>query len=100
MWNKYAKTNQIILKLALSAPDGTFLAPKAKNPNPIPKSAKPKKYLTDAGGLYLLSHHLANSGANTIINSEFKIANQVIGTSVDVACDSLYILNIMIILIM
>ena len=35
-------------------------------------------------------------GANTIIKSEFKIANQVIGTSVDVACDSLYILNIMI----
>ena len=48
------------------------------------------------GDCKLLSHHLANSGANTIIKSEFKIANQVIGTSVDVACDSLYILNIMI----
>ena len=51
VWNRYANTSHIILKLALSAPAGTFLAPKAKKPNPIPKSAKPRKYFTEAGGL-------------------------------------------------
>ena len=32
-------------------------------------------------GLYLLSHHLENSGANAIINKEFKTPNHEAGTS-------------------
>tara|TARA_B100000959_G_scaffold10110_1_gene10212 strand:+ start:994 stop:1218 length:225 start_codon:yes stop_codon:yes gene_type:complete len=73
-----------MLKLAVSAPDGTLRAPKAKKPKPTPNKANPKKYFTEAGGLYLLSHHFVNNGANTIINNEFNIANQVTGTSVSV----------------
>ena len=59
-------------------------APNAKKPNPKPSNANPKKYFTEAGGLYSLSHHLVNNGANIIINNEFKIANHVTGTSVSV----------------
>jgi hypothetical protein len=33
-------------------------------------------------GLYLLSHHLENNGANTIINNEFNTPNHEAGTSV------------------
>ena len=73
-----------MLKLAVSAPDGTLRAPKAKKPKPTPNKANPKKYFTEAGGLYSLSHHFVNNGANTIINNEFNIANQVTGTSVSV----------------
>ena len=93
VWNKYANTTHAILNAAVSAPAGTFLAPKAKNAKPIPSKNNPKKYLTDAGGLYLLSHHLVNNGANIMMNREFKIANQVIGTSDsedDNSVDSLY----------
>jgi hypothetical protein len=39
--------------------------------------------------LYLLSHNLENIGAKIIINNEFKIPNQVAGTSVSVAVNSL-----------
>ena len=55
-----------------------------KKPKPIPKRANPKKYLTEAGGLYLLSHHFVNKGANIIMYREFKMANHVTGTSVSV----------------
>ena len=56
-------------------------APKAKKANPRPSKPSPKAYFTEAGGLYLLSHHLVNKGAKMMMNNEFKMANQVTGTS-------------------
>ena len=45
-----------------------------------------------AGGLYLLSQSFENNGAKAIINNEFKIPNQVTGTSALVDENSLLIL--------
>jgi len=74
-----------MLSLAVFAPNGMSLVAKANKPKPIAIIIKPRPYLTEAGGLYLLSHHLVNRGAKMIMNKEFKMANQVIGTSVSVA---------------
>ena len=49
---------------------------------PRPNNIIPKAYLMLALGLYLLSHHLENKGANIIINKEFNTPNQDAGTSV------------------
>ena len=69
----------MILTEAVLAPWGIPAAPYAKNAKPIAKKNKPIAYLFAGFGLYLLSHHLENNGANAIINSEFKIKNQVAG---------------------
>ena len=74
-----------MLSLAVCAPNGMSFVANAKKPNPIAIIIKPSPYFTDAGGLYLLSHSFVNSGAKMIMNKEFKMANQVIGTSVSVA---------------
>ena len=67
---------------------------KAKKANPNPNKAKPRKYFTEAGGLYLLSHHFVNNGAKIIIYKEFNIANQEAGTSVASSLNSLFNIQI------
>jgi hypothetical protein len=63
------------------APASIPLAPKATQA--IPSANNPIiPYFKLAEGLYLLSHHLENNGAKEIINKEFKVENQVAGTSV------------------
>ena len=52
------------------------LAPIATHAIPKPSKIIPIPYLTLAIGLYLLSHHFENKGANEIINSEFNVENQ------------------------
>ena len=69
-----------MLTEAVFAPASIPLAPKATQAIPSANKLIPIPYFKFAEGLYLLSNHLENNGANEIINKELKVENHVAGS--------------------